>query len=212
MSDFFTAALGFPTVLFSFALVVVVSYWCLVVLGALGVDALDADGADTDGLTGAMSAIGLGGVPVTVSLSVMIAVAWFASLSGTALLDGVDLSDPVIVALGIVVLAVAVVCAWAAAGFFALLWRRFLPGGGEPSRHDFVGRVCVVRTGRVDTDFGQAEVAAADGSTALVQVRQTGEEPLTSGSTALIVDHDPDGAFFWITAYDAELDPHRPTP
>ncbi|GAA3971743.1 hypothetical protein GCM10022630_12730 [Thermobifida alba] len=213
MSDFFTAALGFPTALFSFALIVVVGYWCLVVLGVLGIDTLDADAdSDVGGLTEAMSAIGLRGVPVTVSLSVMIAVAWFASLSGSALLDGVDLSDPMTIALGVVVLALAVVCAWAAASFFALLWRRFLPGGREPSRHDFVGRVCVVRTGRVGTDFGQAEVTAADGSTALIQVRQTGEEALTSGSTALIVDHDPDGSFFWVTAYHAELDPNRPTP
>ncbi|MGV2386834.1 MAG UNVERIFIED_CONTAM: hypothetical protein LOD86_16430, partial [Thermobifida fusca] len=67
----------------------------------------------------------------------------------------------------------------------------------------------VVRTGRVDRDFGQAEVTAADGSTALIQVRQTGEESLTAGSTALIVDYDPEGSFFWVTAYHAELDPHR---
>src|SRR5690606_41080746 len=43
MSDFFTAALGFPTALFSFALIAVVGYWYLVVLGVLGIDTLDAD-------------------------------------------------------------------------------------------------------------------------------------------------------------------------
>lgn len=205
MSDFFTAALGFPTALFSFALIVVVGYWCLVVLGVLGIDTLDADtDADVGGLTETMSAIGLRGVPVTVSLSVMIAVAWFASLSGSALLDGVDLSDPMTIALGVVVLVLAVVCAWAAASFFALLWRRFLPGGREPSRHDFVGRVCVVRTGRVGTDFGQAEVTAADGSTAVVQVRTTGQDRLNRGQTALIFEYDADGEFFWVMPYESE--------
>ena len=70
-----TAALAFPTALFSFALVVVACYWCLVIIGALGVDTLDPDVDGTTelgGLTAAMSALGLHGVPVTVSLSTMI--------------------------------------------------------------------------------------------------------------------------------------------
>ncbi|EOR70113.1 hypothetical protein TM51_14551 [Thermobifida fusca TM51] len=212
MSDFVTAALAFPTALFSFALVVVACYWCLVIIGALGVDTLDPDVDGTTelgGLTAAMSALGLHGVPVTVSLSTMIAVAWFVSLSGTVLLDRFDLSDPLTIALGILLLAIALVCAWAVTSALALAVRRFLPDHKEPSRHDFIGRVCVVRTGRVDRDFGQAEVTAADGSTALIQVRQTGEESLTAGSTALIVDYAPEGSFFWVTAYHAELDPHR---
>lgn len=213
MSEFFTAALGFPTVLFSFALLVVIGYWILVILGGLGLDLLDADaddGAGTDGFAGFMSGIGLGGVPVTVSLSLLIAVSWFVSLSGNALLDGVDFSSPMVIALAIVVLVVALVCAWAVTSLLAVLWRRFAPNGREPSQRDFIGRVCVIRTGRVDREFGQAEVTASDGSTALVQVRQNGSDPLTSGSTALIFEHDSEGSFFWVTAYDAELDPHRP--
>ncbi|TDQ53086.1 DUF1449 family protein [Actinorugispora endophytica] len=213
MSEFLSAALGFPTALFSFALIVVIGYWVMVVLGALGLDLLDADvdeGAEAGGFAGFMSGIGLGGIPVTVSLSLVIAVSWFTSLTGAALLDGADLSSPMVVALGVVVLAIALVCAWAATSLLAVLWRRFAPDGREPSQRDFVGRVCVIRTGRVDKDFGQAEVSSADGSTALVQVRQNGDDPLTSGSTALIFEYDDAGAFFWVTAYDAELDPDRP--
>jgi hypothetical protein len=84
--------------------------------------------------------------------------------------------------------------------------------------------MCVIRTGRVDLNFGQAEVRAADGSTAVIQVRQMApsperagnqiaDSPLKSGSTALIFEYDADGRFFWVTPYDAELDPdRRPTP
>lgn len=187
--DFVGAALGFPAVVFSFALLVVIGYWVLVLLG--GVD------ADTDADIDLLDGLGLGGVPVTVVLSVMVAVAWFVSLAGTVLLGGAVLS--------IVVLVAALGCAWAAARLLVPLLRRLLPAGPEPSRADFVGRTCVVRTGRVGPDFGQAEVTAADGSSAIVQVRQSGDEPLTAGSTALIYEYDAGGEFFWVTAFAEEV-------
>jgi hypothetical protein len=46
--------------------------------------------------------------------------------------------------------------------------------------------------------FGQAEVTAQDGSSAIIQVRQTGEHALTFGKRALIFDYDTDGEFFWV--------------
>jgi len=55
-----------------------------------------------------------------------------------------------------------------------------------------------IRTGTVTGEFGQAEVTAQDGSSAIVQVRQTGEHALTHGNRALIFDYDTDGEFFWV--------------
>lgn len=79
-----------------------------------------------------------------------------------------------------------------------------------------MGQVCTVRTGSVSADFGQAEVAAADGSTAIVQVRQPPRpsspgEVLTSGATGLLYAYDAEGEFFWVSPYDAALAP-RPLP
>jgi hypothetical protein len=92
--------------------------------------------------------------------------------------------------------------------------RRMLTEEQVPTRKDFVGRMCVIRTGRVDLAFGQAEVRAVDGSAAVIQVRQQrnreDEAALKAGNTALIFDYDADGEFFWVMPYDAELDPHRP--
>ena len=64
MGGFVTAALGFPAVLFSFLLIVVIGYWLLALLGAVDVD--DFDGGD--GLLA-----GFGGVPLSISLSLLIA-------------------------------------------------------------------------------------------------------------------------------------------
>jgi hypothetical protein len=73
-----------------------------------------------------------------------------------------------------------------------------------PSRGDFVGRMCVIRTGLASHDFGQAEVTAADGSSAVVQVRTTGQDRLARGDNALIFEYDADGEFFWVMPYESE--------
>ncbi len=67
----------------------------------------------------------------------------------------------------------------------------------------------MIRTGRVTADFGQAEVAAEDGSTATVQVRTPTPDPgLTAGRTALIFDYDAEGEHFLVAPFDpSSLDP-----
>ncbi len=190
MSEFVAAALGFPTALFSFLLVVVVGYWLLVIFGAADPDALDS-GEDL--------LPGLGGVPATVTLSLLVALAWFVSLAGSVLLH--RSGWPAV--LSIAVLLIALVAAWLGTRLLALALRPLFANGPQASRTNFIGRLCVIRTGGVALDFGQAEVTAADGSSAIVQVRQTGDAPLRAGSTALIYDFDADGEFFWVTPADA---------
>ncbi|MFI7543143.1 hypothetical protein [Actinoplanes sp. NPDC049599] len=188
MGGFFEAALSFPAVIFTPLLVVVIGYWLVVIVG--GADP-DGDGGDTDG-----GFLGFGGVPASVVLSVLVAVAWFAALAGGELLGAVPAG---------LVLAGAIAVAWLVARLAVLLLRRFLPTGAEPSRADFVGMTCVVRTGRVTATFGQAEVHSPDGSSALVQVRQAGNDDLRAGTVAVLYDFDADGEFFWIVPADVAL-------
>src|SRR5258708_12841224 len=50
--------------------------------------------------------------------------------------------------------------------------RRYLsPEKRVPRRRDFVGRMCVIRTGRVDKSFGQAEAPPQPRSAALIEAR-----------------------------------------
>lgn len=198
MGEFVDAALSFPAVLFTFMLAVVVLYWLLVLLGTLDLDIGGGDDGGDDGDDGFLDGIGLGGVPVTVTLSVLIVVAWFASIVGAIVLAAFDLVTFIHVLLGIGVLFAALVAGLLVARLVALPMRKLYVSGPEASRSDFVGRECVIRTGRVSADFGQAEVTAVDGSSAIIQVRQTGEHELFSGRRALIFDYDNDGEFFWV--------------
>jgi hypothetical protein len=194
MSGFFEAVLSFPAVVFTPVLIVVIGYWLVVIV--LGAD-LDTDG---DGTGGFLGFLGLGGVPAAVVLSLLVAFAWFASLAGGELFGGLP---------GAVVLAAAVLVAWVLTRLGVLVLKRLLPTGVEPSRTDFVGRTCVVRTGRVTSTFGQAEVHSDDGSSAIVQVRQTGADDLRAGTVALLYDFDADGEFFWIVPTDLALRPDQ---
>ncbi|MFG2912365.1 hypothetical protein ACGF0D_05600 [Kitasatospora sp. NPDC048298] len=247
MGGFFAAALAFPTALFSFALVVVVGYWLLMLFGGLvpgavhgghggghhvdvghaghhlgaghgghaghaadaghgghghgghGAGGHDADGgSDRSGSghhAGVLDRLGLGGVPVTVAVSLLVALAWFVSLAGTVLTSGAPARGGVFV--------VALVASWAGTRALVRPLSRLFPQDRPATRGDFVGRVCVIRTGRVTADFGQAEVTAEDGSTATVQVRTAEPEPaLTAGRTALIFDYDAEGEHFLVAPFD----------
>ncbi|GAA1033390.1 hypothetical protein GCM10009557_34980 [Virgisporangium ochraceum] len=199
MAEFIEATLAFPTALFSFLLVVAVGYWVVVLLSLLDLDLFDAAGVDADGvaaadsgIASAMTAAGLGGVPVTVVLTVLIAFAWFFSLAGNAFVGGIPLARAV-------VLPVALGGAYLGTRSIVVPVRRLLPHRPAPSRMDFVGRHCVVRTGQVGPDFGQAEVTADDGSTAIIQVRLAAYSLADAGWTALIYDYDAETEAFWIT-------------
>ncbi|GGZ12984.1 hypothetical protein CP967_17605 [Streptomyces nitrosporeus] len=204
MNEFLSAALAFPAVVFGAALVVVVCFWLLVLAGATGHDSFDTD-LDTD-------AVGVGGVPVSVSVSLLVLVSWFVSLTGSVLVLRSGATGTPRALLHIAVLAAALLIAWGTVRMLLRRFRRYFPAEPPPSRRDFVGQVCTIRTGSVSADFGQAEVAAADGSTAIVQVRLLDAsvppgETFTAGSAGLLYAYDAEGEFFWVSPYDAELAP-----
>jgi hypothetical protein len=200
MAQFIDAVLAFPTALFTFLLLAVIGYWLLVVFGGIGLDDDGETGAT--GFTGWPASLGLGGVSAAVVVSLLVVIAWFVSLAGGVLFSGPSALTAVLLA--------ALACAWVFTRLIVSFLRRVLPSERAPSRADFVGRTCVIRTGRVSEGFGQAEVTSADGSSALVQVRQTGDDVFAAGSTALIFAYDSPGEFFWVMPYAAELDPDRP--
>ena len=195
MSGFLSAVLSLPTVLFTPLLVVVIGYWIVVIAGGT-----DPEGDGTGDGDGPLGFLGLGGVPASVALSILIAVAWFASLAGGRLFTAIPVW---------LVLLAALAVAWVATLAGVRVIRRLLPTGVEPSRNDFLGRTCVIRTGRVTRDFGQAEVHSPDGSSAIVQVRQAGDDDLRAGTVALLFDVDPEGEFFWVVPADIATTPDQ---
>ena len=189
MGGFLEAVLSFPTVVLTPLLVVVIGYWLVVIVG--GADPDGDGGGETEG--GFLGFLGLGGVPASVVVSLLVVFAWFTSLAGAELLGAIPAG---------LTLVGAVIVAWVVARLAVSLIKRVMPAGTEPSRADFLGLTCVIRTGRVTKTFGQAEVHSPDGSSAVVQVRQAGDDDLRAGTIALLYDVDPDGEFFWVVPAD----------
>ncbi|MGZ3141916.1 hypothetical protein ACVDFE_07945 [Lentzea chajnantorensis] len=168
MTEFLSAAVAFPTVLFSVLVLLVLAYWLTVAL--VGVD-FDA--------------------PVLpVSISLFVVITWFAALVGTVLTPENKLRYAV--------LAAALLVGALVTKVVLIPVKRWTRPEKPASRNDFVGRTAIVRTARVTGHYGQAEVTADDGGTAVVQVRAAESTQLVFGQTALIFDYDAEGEFFWV--------------
>ncbi|MDT9687382.1 hypothetical protein Q5762_03275 [Streptomyces sp. P9(2023)] len=106
MGEFLSAAAGLPTMLFSAALVVVLGFWLLVLSGVAERGAFDSD-VDAERLR-------LGGVPVAVSVSLVVVIGWALSLSGSVLVHRVGLPGAAASLLSVLLLFLAPFVSWRA--------------------------------------------------------------------------------------------------
>ncbi|WP_225859554.1 hypothetical protein [Streptomyces albicerus] len=157
MRAFLEAATGFPTLLFTAALVVVVGFWVLVAFGAAGSDSFDAD-AD-------LRTWGMGGVPVAVAFSLLTVLAWILGL-GTAIL--LDAFVPLGILGGLLRLMVPIgvlLAAWRLTRLFVRPLHRLFPDEPGPSRHTEArigdGTTSSCATGRVQKPFRRAPYVSA---------------------------------------------------
>ncbi|MDW4909085.1 hypothetical protein RB628_28055 [Streptomyces sp. ADMS] len=120
MGQIADAAVRFPTVTLTSALVVALGFWLLVLLGRADVRAFDADAPS---LTRS-----LGGIPAAVAASVVVLSAWLVSLTGTVLMDLARLTGPGGAAARVALLAVSTLVAWPVTRRSAVPLARLLPG------------------------------------------------------------------------------------
>lgn len=153
---------------------------------AHGADHGDADAGDADaehpgGFAGLIQALGLGGVPVTVMLSLLILASWGFCL-GALEVFGYGGWKSVAAPVASLGLAVPVT------GFLIRPLRRFFLSLAAPRHRDLLGKICTITTLRVDERYGQAEIEDG-GAGLIVQVRSTDPGRLNRGDRALIFDY-----------------------
>jgi hypothetical protein len=143
--------------------------------------------------------LSFGEVPKVLSLSLLVFIGWSASLLGLWLYP--PLADLTRSALwiGAVTSAVAFALAFGATALAVRPINKLLVAGAGPRRSDLVGKLCTVRTQRVDDGFGQAEV---DHASSLVQVRELFGRSFKYGQRALIYDYDEEREVFLIAPFD----------
>lgn len=189
IQEFLSVTLAFPTLLFTGLVLLAMLYWILVILGALGLDALDLDAegsADAGFLSAARGWLGLRHVPLTVVLSLVFLFGWlFTHLGTLLLLERWDAS--VSRAVGGTVLLFA---SLALALPLTSLLLRPLGSALQPERpirrEDQVGRIVRIDSSRVDEKVGTAR----DDEGSVLHVRCEAPNGFERGSKALVVSFD----------------------
>ena len=203
MSAFLSAVLAFPTVVFTVLLVCFLLYGLLTLIGAVDLEWLDhalhIDSVHDSWLEGGLSALGVAGIPLTVVGGFSVVFAWLTSFVSMRFLGESSLPIDAAVGLG--------------AGFVGLgvaslavrpLKAVFLTPPG-PGRKAIVGKICTIRSLRVDAASGTAEVEDG-GAGFIAEVRCFHDNELTRGSKAVVFDYDAKEGIYHVGPIDA-LDP-----
>ncbi len=269
MTEFLSAILAFPTVVFTIVMGVVLTYWLFVIIGAVGIDMLDghldfeagakalggsieggakalggsleggakalggsleggvkaaggaleggakAAGAALQGGAkavgthnhdahidgGILSALGFGGIPLTVSVSVVGFLAWTLSLLSAgpvnALLGQTLPSWMINGPLGFLCFVAAMV----AGGLAVRPLRPVFIARKAPGREELMGRVCTIASGNVTDRHGQATFE--DGGAGLIlNVVCAKANELKRGTPALILGYDPERDVYEVEPVD----------
>lgn len=172
-----------------------------------GADGL-AEGPALEAKPGFFDNVGFGEVPRIITLSLVTIFGWTTSFFGTSWLEqsswveglGILASNSLLVGSGVAAASLGLGIVGAAVAIQPL--RRLLKFHVGPSRNEFIGRTCIVKTTRVDAEFGQAEMDTGQ----LVQVRNRGGETFERGEKVVIFDYDKAHEVFLITPLDDELE------
>jgi hypothetical protein len=194
MDIFLHIIFSFPTVFFTFFLILSCAYWLLTLVGFVGIEAFDlgADGADGVTSVNVFSAmlfrLGLNGVPITIVISLISLVGWvlcflvvffiypFVPFRWLQLLLGIP-----------VVVAVLYVAALVTAVLIKPLRPIFIATNQEVQKQ-ILGQVATVRTGEVNRNFGEAYVEDG-GAGLIVKVRAYKDESFKRGDKIVLLEY-----------------------
>lgn len=126
MRSFAEAVTTFPVVFFTAGALVVLGFWLLVAVDAVGAGCFDED-VDAE-------ALGLGGVHVAVSFSLLAALAWSGSVGAVLLVEPVVPGGTPHALTGLAVFLTAPAAAWCATRMLLRPLRRRLPEEPGPPR------------------------------------------------------------------------------
>jgi hypothetical protein len=193
VNDFLHTALTFPTLVYSVLLSVCVVYWVLASTGLVDGDAADAlmggDGGPGDASAAAamLSRVGLGGIPVMVSVTVLTLLAWLGTYFVHLLVLG-EVPETLRTLAGAAALVAVLVPGVAVTSILLRPLGRMLTRLHAPAGSSLLGRTGTLITPSLAADYGQASVE--DGGAGLIlQVRHDEPNPLQRGDRVVLIEY-----------------------
>lgn len=200
MGGFAEIAFAYPTAIYSALLVVVLVYWLLALTGLVD---FEESSPDLDGTLGTVAgylvAFGLGGVPFSIVVSLLVLIAWLlSSLAAEIILPLVPTEILGFIA-GSGILIAAFACALPLTAVCVRPMRKLFVSHSAVSNQALVGQRCRILTGSVSAGFGRAEVESRGAS---FNIRVFADEPntLARGSPAIILEYVPDTGSYRVQA------------
>lgn len=205
--EFFAIITSFPTVILTGLMMLVLLFWLSAILGAIDIDFFDVEGTDFDwdadvdghttasGIIGFLSALGLTGVPVSLSLSLWILFSWVLVFFGdlwvlSHLQTGFWADWFIYYPLAALLLMVGVILTAPVTALVIRPMRGLFVTHQAQSSESLTGEFCRIDSLEVSNDFGYARIDR-NGDDFRINVWAQTPNKLTRGDQALVVSFDP---------------------
>jgi len=202
MDPFYQNLASYPTVIFSFLLLLVVLYWLVAILGFVEIDVLDFDVPELDGaldinpesgmstpgvMGGMMLRYGLAGVPVTIIISFVALFGWLICYYASYFLLSWASSGIIRFVLGSVILIVSMYIAVLVTSWIIKPLRPLFKKAQQETVKRVLGQIAVVRSSRVDSKFGEA-ILDDGGAGLILNVRASGVDEFKQGDRVVLLE------------------------
>ncbi len=203
MDPFYQNILSFPTIFFSIVLIFCILFWFVAILGFLDISFLDIPEPDfdvsgdtdapstPDAVAGIILKLGLNGVPLTVVISLITLFGWFISYYIVHFFYNYIPGGIFYYAVGLVVLFFSLYIAALITSKVIKPLRPLFKKMEQDVEKLVLGQTAIVRTSRVDNEFGEATLD--DGGAGLIlKVRSSGESRYKTGDKVVLIEYQKD--------------------
>jgi len=199
MDPFYKNIVSFPTLVLTFFLFLCLFYWLIAIFGLVDFDFLDIDIPDADGdinsggedvglLGGILLKLGLNGVPFPIVFSILIAIAWFLCYYAVYFIFPFIPGRIFEIIAGIPILLASLYFSSLTTSRIIIPMRSFFLAANQEVEKVILGKVAIVRTKRVDKEFGEAKLDDG-GAGLIVKVRSFNDNSYARGDRVVLLEH-----------------------
>jgi len=210
MNPFHQTVTSFPTVIYTFLLVICAMYWIIAMLGMVDLEVLDMDmDGDIDindsleaqhGLAGVLFKLGLNGVPLTIILTIIAVLGWMLCyyavyFAGPFVPNFWPLELLFEIAIFLTVTFVTILIT---AQIIKPIRKLFKKLEADETKH-IVGQVVIVRSGVVNKERGEG-LMEDGGAGLLLQIRATGNDEFVKNDEVVVIEENRERNLFHVIA------------
>lgn len=191
---------AFPVVFFTFFLLLTTVYWCIAMFGLVDIDVLDVDAnsdidleldanPDIGSVSGLLMRLGLNGVPLTIIITLIAFFGWLICLLTVYYVMPLVPTTLLKMAFGVALLLFAFYLATLLTAWAIKPIRPIFLAANQQKQVMTIGRTAIVRTGKVDHTFGEANLEDG-GAGLIIKVRAYEGNEFKKGDRVVLLEHD----------------------